>query len=622
MKKSIFYVFGFIFMFFMVSNADATSNTMSLSINCPSSVNPQSTITCEVYATVTGNSVTLKNIEVDYESPISSVKTNIESGTTIAVGKNIELGTITGKASSTSGVGRISISMDAKFSDGEPLYKYNITKGKVIEVISSVNTLSSIKIDGVLVTNFNKNTTSYYVSTDKTAVSLTATRTSSKSTITGTETKNLKCGNNTYAITVKAENGSVKKYNITINRKCSNNAYLKGITISSGTLSPTFQEDVYKYTVKLDNNVNEITVKGIKDEQNQKITGEVTNKKIDYGKTVVNLVVTSQTGITKTYSITFDKSDTRDDNSLLSSLSLSNGVITFDKNTFEYETKVLYDTSKIEVLAVPEKETSTVKVTGNENLKVGENLITITVKAENGKTSDYKIKVTRLNEGETLGDNANIKDIKVAGYDLPFEYDRKDYKLVINDEDKLDITVVMDDPSATYEIKGNENLKDGSIIQIITKSLDGTNNTYTIEVTKPNYLIYYIIGGVLIALAIAIPAIVYFKSVKKKKELLDVNGYKIGKNYDSDENLRKIIKNASEPKITSVEKSTNSNQNMNNSAGSKEKVNNQSKSQNKQDFDAGLQDYVPNESVNKCPACGRELLGSPNECPYCKAKLK
>lgn len=622
MKKSIFYVFGLIFMFFMISNVDAASNAMSLSVTCPSSVNPQSTITCKVYATVTGNSVTLKNVEVDYESPVSSVKTDIESDTTIAVGKNIKLGTITGKASSTSGVGRISISMDAKFSDGEPLYKYNITKGKVIEVISSVNTLSSIKIDGVLVTNFNKNTTSYYVSTDKTAVNLTATRTSSKSTITGTGTKNLKCGNNAYTITVKSENGSVKKYNITINRKCSNNAYLKGITLSSGTLSPTFQEDVYKYTVKLDNNVDEITVKGIKDEQNQKIIGEVTNKKIDYGKTIVNLVVTSQTGSKKTYSITFDKSDSRDDNSLLSSLSLSNGVITFDKNTFEYETKVLYDTSKIEVLAVPEKETSTVKVTGNENLKVGENLITITVKAENGKTSDYKIKVTRLNEGETLGDNANIKDIKVAGYELPFEYSRKDYKLVINDEDKLDITVVMDDPSATYEIKGNENLKDGSIIEIVTKSLDGTSNTYTIEVTKPNYLIYYIIGGALIALAIAIPAIVYFKSVKKKKELLDVNGYKIGKEYDSDENSRKIIGSSSVSEIKQVENNIKLNQNMDNSTVSKEKANNQSKTKNEQDFDAGLQEYVPNESVNKCPACGRELLGSPNECPYCQAKLK
>ncbi len=53
----------------------------------------------------------------------------------------------------------------------------------------------------------------------------------------------------------------------------------------------------------------------------------------------------------------------------------------------------------------------------------------------------------------------------------------------------------------------------------------------------------------------------------------------------------------------------------------KGKVNNQNKT-DEENFDAGLQDYVPNESVNKCPACGRELLGTLNECPYCKTKLK
>lgn len=622
MKKSIFYVLGFIFMFFITSNVDAASNDMSISLTCPSSANPQATITCVVYATVTGNGATLKNVNVTYNSLINSATTSIESGTKIAVGGPIRLGTITAKTGSQGGTGTIKISMDAKFSDGSPTSKENITKTKEIsiaKVLSSANTLNSISLDGKSIAHFNKNTTNYSVSTEKSSVLLSATKTSSKATVSGIGTKSLKCGSNSYVITVKAENGSTKKYTVTINRKCNSSANLKGITISSGTLSPIFKEDVYKYTVKLDKDVEKITIKGIKSDTNQKITGEVENKKIDYGTTTVNLVVTSQTGATKTYSITIDKSDTRDNNSLLSALSLSSGNISFDPNTFEYETKVLYEITKIEVLAVPEKETSTVQVTGNENLEVGENLITINVKSEKGETSDYKIKVTRLKEGETLGKNANIKNIKVAGYDLPFEYDRKDYKLVINDEDQLDITVVMDDPSATYEIIGNENLKDGSIIKIVTKSQDGTSKTYTIEITKPSYLIYFIIGGALIALAIAIPVIVYFKSVKKKKELLDVNGYKVGKGYNDQENSRKIIRTSPNPETNQIQ-NNNQIQITDNPITNNEQINNQNP--NEQDFDAGLQNYIPSDSKNKCPACGRELLGSPNECPYCKTKLK
>lgn len=628
MKKNIMYILGFILTIVFLTNVEAASNTLNLSLTCPKQVNPGDNINCSVYAEVTGNNVTLKNIYLNSELPIKNVKTDIEENTTLAVGKR-KLGTLTGIATTKSGAGRIEIAVDAKFEDGEPLFKYSVEAGKVINVISSSNTLNSIKIDGTTVPNFSKNTTSYYIDATKSSVNISAISQSTRSTVSGTGTKKLRCGNNTYSLIVKAENGSTKKYNITINRKCSNNAYLKGITLSSGTLSPAFKEDIYKYTVKLDKDVEKITVKGIKDDASQIITGEVTDKEIKYGKTTVSLVVKSQTGVTKTYNIILDKTDTRDDNSKLSALSLSSGNIQFDPNTLEYETKVLYTVNKIEVLAVPEKETSTVKITGNDNLKVGDNLITISVKSEKGKTTNYKIKVIKLKEGESLGDNANIKNISVKGYDLPFTYNRKDYKLVIKDEEKLDITVLMDDPSATYEIKGNENLKDGRIIEIVTNSLDGTSKTYTIEITKTSYTVYFIIAGALVALAIAIPIIVYFSAVKKKKELLDVNGYKIGKEYEDKEYSRKVI-GTSQEKTNNVVGEVNPNTITNNtypnpiqtgeiSQNSNLTINN---NQNEQDFDAGLQDYVPNESTNKCPNCGRELMGNLDECPYCKTKLK
>ena len=86
-----------------------------------------------------------------------------------------------------------------------------------------------------------------------------------------------------------------------------------------------------------------------------------------------------------------------------------------------------------------------------------------------------------------------------------------------------------------------------------------------------------------------------------------------------EENSRKIIRTSPNPETNQIQ-NNNQIQITDNPITNNEQINNQNP--NEQDFDAGLQNYIPSDSKNKCPACGRELLGSPNECPYCKTKLK
>ncbi len=75
---------------------------------------------------------------------------------------------------------------------------------------------------------------------------------------------------------------------------------------------------------------------------------------------------------------------------------------TFDMYKKNYETVVDYSVSKINVSATA-VDGATVSGTGEHNLKVGENVITLTVTAASGKTSDYKISVTRREgQGETV----------------------------------------------------------------------------------------------------------------------------------------------------------------------------------------------------------------------------
>lgn len=82
----------------------------------------------------------------------------------------------------------------------------------------------------------------------------------------------------------------------------------------------------------------------------------------------------------------------------LKSIVLSNGSLSpaFSPKTKNYTATVDNSVTSLSISATPANSAAKVTaVTGNDNLQVGENTITITVKAENGVTTTYTIVVTR-----------------------------------------------------------------------------------------------------------------------------------------------------------------------------------------------------------------------------------
>lgn len=88
---------------------------------------------------------------------------------------------------------------------------------------------------------------------------------------------------------------------------------------------------------------------------------------------------------------------TASDNASLESLKISPAVLSpeFDKNVYEYTTSVSYDTQKLVIVAIPEDEKATIKISGNDLLEEGQNKVVITVTAESGKVIEYIIDVTK-----------------------------------------------------------------------------------------------------------------------------------------------------------------------------------------------------------------------------------
>lgn len=101
-------------------------------------------------------------------------------------------------------------------------------------------------------------------------------------------------------------------------------------------------------------------------------------------------------------------------NNYLKSLTVLNFNFEFDKDKTDYELKVPNNVEKIEIGAETESELAKY-VINNNDLVVGENLITIDVTAENGENRTYTIKVIREKEkkdNEIQTQHQNLKSKK------------------------------------------------------------------------------------------------------------------------------------------------------------------------------------------------------------------
>ena len=140
-----------------------------------------------------------------------------------------------------------------------------------------------------------------------------------------------------------------------------------------------------------------------------------------------------------------------------------------------------------------------INVSGKSNkvLKIKDSDKTEIEKKEIEKKEDIviqkdKVEITKemvlesKNNTYSLSEKDNYLDnIEIDGYDIKFKKYTNDYSLVVKENIKtLNIKVTLSNKDATYEILGNDNLVDGSIIKIEVKAKNDEINTYNIKINK------------------------------------------------------------------------------------------------------------------------------------------
>ncbi|MBV8388274.1 MAG: cadherin-like beta sandwich domain-containing protein [Mucilaginibacter sp.] len=409
--------------------------------------------------------------------------------------------------------------------DGITKNTYLVT---VTRAQSSIATLSNLTISsGILTPAFASGTTTYTANVTNATTSITVTPTSTVPTATvmvngspvasGTSSGAipLVVGPNTITVVVTAQDGVTSStYTITVTRAPSSIATLSNLTLSSGSLTPTFASGTINYTASVANAITSIAVTPtttdatatVKVNGFTVISGNASGAiNLSVGANTITTVVTAQDGTTTdTYTVIVNRAPSSI--ATLSNLTLSSGSLApvFASSTTSYTTGVSNATTSITVTPTVTDPTATVTVNGKAvisgsasgaiSLAIGPNTVTVVVTAQDGTTKDtYTVVVTR-----TASSTATLSNLTISSGTLApnFNTSVTSYAVSVpNAVGSVTVTPTATDANATITVNG-ATVASGSpsgliplvvgsnVVNVVVTAQDGTIVTYTITVSR------------------------------------------------------------------------------------------------------------------------------------------
>ena len=210
--------------------------------------------------------------------------------------------------------------------------------------------------------------------------------------------------NNSYTnISISEENKNTKTSE---NINQTNNSMLKIMRLDKEGITPEFSPDIQEYYFTTDLSTNSLNITAIPEAENSKvsITG---NENLKEGLNKILIEVTSSDNTSRSvYVINVTKTDNKEAaNANLETLAIENIDLEpiFETNILNYKASVANDVESINILAVPEKIEGKVEITGNTEIKEGDNNVIIKVIAPNGYTyKNYTINVHKRTKEEDV----------------------------------------------------------------------------------------------------------------------------------------------------------------------------------------------------------------------------
>ncbi len=418
------------------------------------------------------------NYEVEVESDVENI---------IFYGKanNIK-SVVTGLTNYDLEIGENEVLVTVTAEDGS-LKTYNVTVIRK-EFVSSL--LSELKVTGYnFDTPFNENIKEYTITVDNevTNLDLSYVTKDINATVEVLNNENFIVGDNVVEVKVTSSDLITESiYKINVIRKMYTDNLLTGLIVKGEDLIPNFDPNTLEYDVIVNRSTTSVELIGTLSNIDSTVTGLGVHE-INDNETVIEVVVTSDIGISRTYIVNIIKDISS--NNYLRNLELrtQDGTVlltpVFNKLTNNYTLDVTSEIDLLIVYGIAEDYNAVVTNDSINNLVAGENTINITVTAEDGSINVYTIVVTK--EADT---NNNITRItpSTGTLDVKFDPSVKEYTLnVADDATSLYFDVTKESLKSTVSGARELGIENGTSERVITITAeDGSVNTYTFTVIK------------------------------------------------------------------------------------------------------------------------------------------
>jgi hypothetical protein len=401
--------------------------------------------------------------------------------------------TLTGAGAKALSVGANACDIVVTAADTTTKKTYTLTITRAAQSTVDAN-LSALSVAGYSISPaFNPATTSYSLSVpfETTSATISATTAQASATKTGDGAKSLTVGANAFSIEVTAPDGTTKKtYSLTITRLQSANANLASLTVTPGSLSPSFSASVHEYNVSVVYGATSVSIGAAAADAGASLTGTGTFTPAAGATTDYSVVVTAADGTTKlTYTIHVARAAQTTVDANLSALSVTSYSISpaFDSATTSYTLSVPNAVSEVNIAATTAQASATKTGDGIKSLSTGLNSFSIVVTAPDGTTKKtYTIAITRQDPPST---NANLASLSVSTGSLTpaFAAATTTYSVSLPyATTSITIAATAADSGATVNGTGTKiNLVEGSNqYEIIVTAAAGNTKTYTVTVTR------------------------------------------------------------------------------------------------------------------------------------------
>ena len=253
----------------------------------------------------------------------------------------------------------------------------------------------------------------------------------------------------------------------------STNTEIGSLGVEGYNIEPTFKKSTTNYYTTVPADVTSVKIIAKPLDKKQTVTGGGVVY-LNYGKNVHEVVVKAQDGSTRTYTITITRTDNRTGDTTLKSISVSDTSIRYKQGVTDYYATVSRSVDNVLISARTNDPNATMTGTGRKALKIGENHFQIYVTSSNNTETVYNINITRSTEElERVVQSSKLQTLKVNNLGLDLSNDKTLFLVgVRNEVHNLPIEAVTESQTATVEITGDKNLKEGvNAVNIVVKEV-------------------------------------------------------------------------------------------------------------------------------------------------------